>query len=188
MSANDKQVAGSHYKTMTPDIPQHWDIVALHSLDYFQGQITKYVMRWKNKNGIQDLQKALHFLEKYIEINSPKEEPTQVAINKYADDYQEKLSADMAKMREDAMIGIPDHLREEIQRAYTADLRERLDVMNVISGPQLKLKERAEKAAVQMEEMPESLQGVSPMLKNFWGADEEPLPHGYVNQDGHDVR
>lgn len=33
MSANDKQVAGNHYKTMAPDIPQHWDIVALHSLD-----------------------------------------------------------------------------------------------------------------------------------------------------------
>jgi hypothetical protein len=35
--------------------------------DPFQYQITKYVMRWKDKNGIQDLEKAAHFLEKYIE-------------------------------------------------------------------------------------------------------------------------
>jgi hypothetical protein len=36
-------------------------------LDYFQAQITKYVMRWDKKNGLQDLEKAQHFLEKYIE-------------------------------------------------------------------------------------------------------------------------
>jgi hypothetical protein len=37
-------------------------------LDYFQGQITKYLFRWKYKNGVEDLQKALHYMEKYIEI------------------------------------------------------------------------------------------------------------------------
>ena len=69
--ANETQIGGSHYKTQTSDKPQHWDIVAMHNLDYFQGQITKYVMRWKNKNGLQDLQKAQHFLQKYIELNTP---------------------------------------------------------------------------------------------------------------------
>lgn len=64
MAANDKQVGGGHYKGGM----EHWDIVAHHDLDYFQGQITKYVMRWKKKNGVQDLLKAQHFLEKYIEL------------------------------------------------------------------------------------------------------------------------
>jgi hypothetical protein len=45
---------------------QHWNIVLAHKLDYFQGQITKYVMRWKHKGGIQDLEKAQHFLSKYL--------------------------------------------------------------------------------------------------------------------------
>lgn len=67
--ANKTQVGGTHY--LSGDKPQHWDIVAMHDLDYFQGQITKYVMRWKKKNGLQDLQKAAHFLQKYIELNSP---------------------------------------------------------------------------------------------------------------------
>ena len=62
--ANKTQVAGSHYQSKM----QHWDIVAEHQLDYFQGQITKYVMRWKLKNGVQDLEKAQHFLAKYIEL------------------------------------------------------------------------------------------------------------------------
>lgn len=66
MSANDRQVGGEHYKA--PGKVEHWDIVAQHNLDYFQGQITKYVMRWKKKNGVQDLEKARHFLDKYIEL------------------------------------------------------------------------------------------------------------------------
>ena len=75
MSANERQVGGSHYGG---GAQQHWDMVVQHDLDYFQGQITKYVMRWKAKNGLQDLEKAQHFLEKYIEeikaghIDNPK--------------------------------------------------------------------------------------------------------------------
>jgi hypothetical protein len=65
-TANERQVAGEHYKKHG-DL-QHWDIVIKFGLDYFQGQITKYVMRWKDKGGVQDLEKARHFLDKYIEI------------------------------------------------------------------------------------------------------------------------
>lgn len=63
--ANERQVGGDHYKTGGEE---HWDRVHRLKLDYFQGQITKYVERWKLKNGIQDLKKARHFLDKYIEL------------------------------------------------------------------------------------------------------------------------
>jgi len=72
MSANDKQIGGQHYQTAPI---QHWDIVVMHKLDYFQGQIIKYVMRWNAKGGVQDLRKAQHFLEKYIELNDPPSDP-----------------------------------------------------------------------------------------------------------------
>jgi len=62
--ANKNQVGGDHYRTEI----QHWDYVWANNLDYFQAQITKYVTRWKKKNGIQDLLKAKHFLDKYIEL------------------------------------------------------------------------------------------------------------------------
>lgn len=62
--ANDRQVGGKHYQSKI----QHWDFVAANNLDYFQGQITKYVARWKNKGGVEDLKKARHFLDKYIEL------------------------------------------------------------------------------------------------------------------------
>lgn len=65
MGANERQVGGTHYKTGGEE---HWDRVHRLGLDYFQGQITKYVERWKLKNGVQDLEKARHFLDKYIEL------------------------------------------------------------------------------------------------------------------------
>jgi len=69
LKANDHQVGGEHYKSPI----QHWDYVLANDLDYFQAQITKYVTRWKNKNGIQDLLKARHFLDKYIEVAEERE-------------------------------------------------------------------------------------------------------------------
>ncbi len=74
MNANEKQVGGDHYKSSI----QHWDYVVANDLDYFQGQITLYVTRWKKKGGIEDLEKAMHFLEKYIEVEKIKKS-TEVA-------------------------------------------------------------------------------------------------------------
>jgi hypothetical protein len=70
--ANEKQIGGDHYKSSI----QHWDYVIANDLDYFQAQITKYVTRWRKKGGIKDLEKALHFLEKYIEVEKMKSSPT----------------------------------------------------------------------------------------------------------------
>lgn len=64
-SVNDSQVGGDHYRRHPI---QHWDYAAAQNLDYFQGQITKYVSRWKDKNGLEDLYKARHMLEKYIQV------------------------------------------------------------------------------------------------------------------------
>lgn len=66
MSANDYQVGGDHYHVEGVDV-QHWDVAVALKLGYFEGQITRYLSRWRKKNGIQDLDKALHFLDKLIE-------------------------------------------------------------------------------------------------------------------------
>ena len=62
--ANSYMIGGKHYQTSI----QHWDYVAANHLDYFQACITKYVTRWKKKNGLEDLKKAQHYLQKYIEL------------------------------------------------------------------------------------------------------------------------
>ncbi len=66
MAANDKQVGGEHYRV--PGAQQHWDYAWEHEYDQFQYCITKYVDRHKKKNGLEDLYKARHQLDKYIEL------------------------------------------------------------------------------------------------------------------------
>ena len=45
-----------------------WDYAFSHNLDFFEGNIVKYVTRWKHKNGVEDLLKAKQYLDKLIEI------------------------------------------------------------------------------------------------------------------------
>lgn len=45
-----------------------WDYVAVNKLGYFEGNAIKYITRWRDKNGITDLRKAIRFLEKLIEV------------------------------------------------------------------------------------------------------------------------
>lgn len=77
--ANERQVSGSHYRSPI----QHWDYVWANDLNYFEAQITKYVSRARKKNGVEDLRKAQHFLEKYIELfnQEPGEEPGPGYVN-----------------------------------------------------------------------------------------------------------
>lgn len=66
--ANDRQVGGGHYKKGGEE---HWDRMwRLHGRGYFVGCITKYVERYHEKNGVQDLEKAIHFIEKLIELET----------------------------------------------------------------------------------------------------------------------
>lgn len=67
-TANDIQVAGDHYKTKY----QHWDMLVMmgYTSEYFVGQATKYISRWRKKNGIPDLKKGQHFIQKLIELTT----------------------------------------------------------------------------------------------------------------------
>lgn len=69
MAANEKQIAGDHYKKYG-DL-QPWDVVIKWNLGYLEGTALKYIARWRDKGGIDDIKKAIHFLEKLVEINSP---------------------------------------------------------------------------------------------------------------------
>lgn len=71
--ANTKQIGGTHYKK---HILEHWDTVALFDLDYFQGNAWKYLLRWRDKGGIADLEKSKHYIEKYIEVETLRAEGT----------------------------------------------------------------------------------------------------------------
>ena len=56
-----------HPKHYTRGI-EMWEYAHSQDLDFFEGNIIKYVTRWKDKNGIEDLLKAKQYLDKLIEF------------------------------------------------------------------------------------------------------------------------
>lgn len=64
-SAFSKEVGGSHYK----DMPiQPIEFITKNGLGFIVGNIIKYVCRYKNKNGKEDLLKARHYIDLLIEL------------------------------------------------------------------------------------------------------------------------
>jgi hypothetical protein len=43
-----------------------WDFIQQNKLDFFEGNVVKYICRWKNKGGVDDLQKAITYINKII--------------------------------------------------------------------------------------------------------------------------
>lgn len=77
MSANDTQIGGDHYRKHGSTGEQHWDRqYRLFGPGYFIGCATKYIERYRDKNGKQDLEKALHFIQKLIELEYPEQSST----------------------------------------------------------------------------------------------------------------
>jgi len=61
---NEIQVGGDHYQSSV----QHWDFVAKNNIPYHEGNATRYLSRWRRKNGVQDLEKSLHYVDKIISL------------------------------------------------------------------------------------------------------------------------
>lgn len=70
--ANDRQVGGTHYKDRTIE---PWDYITANNLGFLEGNIIKYVTRHPDKNGLADLEKARHYLDKLIETLTPEPDP-----------------------------------------------------------------------------------------------------------------
>lgn len=65
-----RQEGGDHYK----DLPiQPVEYIHANGLSYFEGNVVKYVTRWRKKNGLADLRKARHYIDLLIELESKKE-------------------------------------------------------------------------------------------------------------------
>lgn len=58
------QEGGDHYQNEY----QHWDWVTDIGMGYLPASATKYVSRWRKKNGLQDLKKAMTYIDKMIAV------------------------------------------------------------------------------------------------------------------------
>ena len=64
MSQKEKVKHPTHYNKGI----EMWDYAHSHNLSFFEGNIIKYVTRWKYKNGVEDLYKAKEYLDKLIKL------------------------------------------------------------------------------------------------------------------------
>lgn len=71
MSALETQVSGNHYKDKAI---QPVEYIHANRIGYFEGNVIKYVTRWKDKGGVADLNKAKHYIELLIELECRKDD------------------------------------------------------------------------------------------------------------------
>ena len=65
MKSLKTQVGGGHYKKM---VIQPVEFIYKNKLDFFQGAVIKYICRFRDKNGKEDLEKIKHFIDILIEL------------------------------------------------------------------------------------------------------------------------
>ena len=63
--ASSIQEGGSHYKKYSIE---PIDFITANNLSYIQGNVIKYIVRYKDKNGLEDLKKAKHYIDLLIEL------------------------------------------------------------------------------------------------------------------------
>lgn len=61
--ASERQIGGEHYKLKI----QPFTFIMANNLNFFQGNVIKYVVRYQQKNGVEDLKKIIHYCELEME-------------------------------------------------------------------------------------------------------------------------
>lgn len=64
MSSLDTQIGGDHYKELSI---QPIEYILANKLGFCEGNVIKYITRYKSKNGLEDLKKAKHYIDMLIE-------------------------------------------------------------------------------------------------------------------------
>lgn len=66
MSALEKQVGGDHYKLPIQPV----EYIHANGIGFFEGNVIKYITRWKVKGGVADLEKAKHYIELLLDLET----------------------------------------------------------------------------------------------------------------------
>jgi hypothetical protein len=65
MKASDIQIGGDHYASLKI---QPTEFIHANGVPFIEGNVIKYVMRHRQKNGIEDLKKARHYIDLLIQF------------------------------------------------------------------------------------------------------------------------
>jgi hypothetical protein len=142
----DEQVGGTHYSRLGIEPIQ---FIETNALGYHEGNVIKYISRWRNKNGLEDLNKAKWYIERLIELETATQElegqtilefnPNLDVTPKRITPHKEKVTKQEAELFDAARwfqvnkglvatpryddIGVPDglyvYLEDGTQKSYT---------------------------------------------------------------------
>ena len=90
-----KQIGGSHYKCFTIE---PWTFIQENQLNPFQANVIRYTCRYKNKGGIQDLEKIIHYCEMEIDFMKKKEKKVELPDDSHA--KEEEWAQMIAQMQD----------------------------------------------------------------------------------------
>ena len=62
-----EQIGGTHYSNLAIE---PIDFIIANNLGFCEGNVIKYIARWKAKNGIEDLKKARWYIDFLIEVEN----------------------------------------------------------------------------------------------------------------------
>jgi len=65
MKASEIQQGGNHYKKY---VIQPTEFIFKNNVGFIEGNVIKYVLRHRDKNGKQDLEKAKHYIDLLLEL------------------------------------------------------------------------------------------------------------------------
>jgi len=75
VTALDTQVGGDHYKSMPI---QPVEFIQKNDLGFIEGNIVKYICRWRSKGGIDDVRKVIHYAELLILFEKTRDSQNEV--------------------------------------------------------------------------------------------------------------
>lgn len=118
------QVGGSYYKDMTF---QPIELIAALRCSFIQGCIIKYISRYKNKNGAQDIKKCIHYAQLAIELDDKRrcnDKVLSMSINMYT--IKNKLTILQRKIITQAVynnyIQVIQYCKELLQLEYPEEV------------------------------------------------------------------
>ena len=115
MSIYEKQIGGSHYKNMKI---QPSEFINKNNLPFAEGNAIKYICRHRFKNGKEDLEKAVHFIEMIIERDYPTIPMTEEEEYRNAGITKEEAEKTYPPKNSWGMIKPPETTQKEWVKGY----------------------------------------------------------------------
>lgn len=116
-TAFSEQIGGSHYKDM-PFQPIH--LISYLNLDFFQGNVVKYVSRYKLKDGVRDLEKAKHYCRMAMEMKKSSSPTAMTALQVTLASKSFVLSNRLSQLVADVIVYVYGRKWEEAVKAIDA--------------------------------------------------------------------